>query len=122
MIGDNAVLLEVLGPGTPDRYGDTGDGASVWTGRASGYLKRERRTGQSGGDQVNARRDVFFILDTAGAPVLEAAGPDWSATKVKIEDRRQSPPRIRTFTVNTMEHRQGGAMSSNVRLELDQEK
>jgi hypothetical protein len=65
---------------------------------------------------------VFFLLDTEGAPVLEIAGPDWEATKVTIEDRRLAVFRVRTFTVNAMEHRQGGPRTSSVRLELNQER
>lgn len=117
----NAVLTKISGAGKPDRYGEPGEGSELWIGRASGYLKRERRTVTSGGQQVNVRRDIFTILASAGAPVLEVAGPDWEASKVEIEDHRASDPVVRTFTVTAMENRAAGTIADSVRLELDQE-
>lgn len=117
----NAVLTAIYAPGSPDEYGDTTDGSVLWAGRASGYLKRSRRSVVSGGRELQIRRDVFTILATAGAPVLTVAGPDWEATTVTIEDQRVSPPVTRRFTVVAMEDRAAGTIVDSVRLELDRE-
>lgn len=118
---DNAVLTEIRGPGTLDAYGDPADdGPVLWSGRAAGYLKRTRKSVLSGGAQVDVKTDVFWLLDSAGAPVLQTAGPDWEAATVVIEDRRvASSPVTRRYTVNAMEHRQAGTPVDNLRLELD---
>lgn len=117
----NAVLLTITGPGAPDEYGDTTTGSVVWQGRAPGYLKRQDRTIVSGGTQVDLKRDTFTILVSAGAPVLEVAGPDWEATTVVIDDLRGVSPVRRRFMVVAMEHRAAGTPVDSVRLELDTE-
>jgi hypothetical protein len=118
----NAVLTAISGPGAPDAYGDPGTPGSLWSGRARGYLKRVRKTVVSGGEQVEVRRDIFTILASAGAPVLEVAGPDWEATTVTIEDHRGTSPVTRSFAVVMMENRAAGTSLDSVRLELDTEK
>lgn len=130
MTATNAVLTKITGAGAPDRYGDPGAGQVLWSGRAAGYLKRVRRSvlsmrlsveGSGGGVQTDVRVDIFTILASASAPVVEVAGPDWEATTVEIEDQRTSPPVVRTFTVTAMENRAAGTIADSVRLELDQE-
>lgn len=118
----NAVLTQITSAGSPDAYGDPTAGTVLWTGRAPGYLKRQRGTRLgANGQQVDARADTFTILNTAGAAILEAAGADWEATTVTIEDQRTSPPVTRTFTVRAMENRAAGTIVDSVRLELDHE-
>lgn len=117
----NALLTAISSAGSPDEYGDPGAGAALWSGRAAGYLKRVSKTIVSGGREVSVRRDIFTILNRAGAPVLEEAGPDWEATTVTIEDLRQAAPVTRTFRVLAMENRAAGTDVDSVRLELDDE-
>lgn len=118
---ENAVLTKITAPGTVDRYGDpTTAGGALWTGRAAGYLKRIRRTVLSSGQQVAVKLDVFTILDSAGAPALQVAGPDWEASTVIIEDHRTATPAIKTFRVVQMEHRQAGLDVDSVRIELEE--
>lgn len=117
----NAVLVSITGPGSPDAYGDTITGTVVWSGRAAGYLKRVHKTIVSGGQEVDVRRDIFTILNTAGAAVLEVSGADWEATTVVIDDLRGPSPVRRRFTVVAMENRAAGTPLDSVRLELDTE-
>lgn len=118
----NAELVKITGPAGVDRYGDnTGTGATLWSGRAAGYLKRQRVTVVSGGVEVKVERDVFTLLHSAGVPVVEVAGPDHEATTVQIEDRRTPTVVVRTFTVVAMENRAVGSIADSVRLELDEE-
>lgn len=122
MTAANAELLKITGPAGVDRYGDnTGTGTTLWTGRAPGYLKRQRRTVVSGGIEVKVERDIFTLLHAAGVPASMVAGPDHEATTVQIEDRRTPTPATRTFTVVAMENRAGGSVADSVRLELDEE-
>lgn len=125
----NAYLTKITAAGAPDRYGDPAAGSDLWTGRAAGYLKRVHRTalspglqiaGTSTSQQTMVKVDVFTILNTAGAPILEAAGPDWEATTVTIEDRRTATPVTRTFRVTAMENRAAGTIVDSVRLELEE--
>ncbi len=117
----NAVLTEIATPGPLAPNGDPGDPVSVWTGRASGYLKRVRRSVLSGGAQVRVATDTFTILTSAGAPAAMVAGPDWEASTVVIEDRRASTPVVRRFTVAAMENRAAGTSVDSIRLELEGE-
>lgn len=117
----NATLTKITAPGEADRKGKPTPGDVLWEGRAGGYLKRNRRTQISGGVEVAIRSDVFTILTAAGAPMLAAAGPDWEATTVTIEDRRiPRAPVTRTFRVDEMEHRAAGTSVDSVRLELEE--
>lgn len=125
----NAVLTKITGPGVPDRSGDPGAGTVLWTGRAAGYLKRIHRTalgpglqvaGSASSQQVRVKVDVFTILNTTGAPILEAAGADWEATTVTIEDCRTRTPVTRVFRVVAMENRAAGLIVDSVRLELEE--
>lgn len=121
---DNAVLTEIRGPGALDRNGDPGVGPVLWTGRGSGYLKREKRSVLSNGANVRKIVDVFTILDMeGGAHVLAtvgAVGSDWEAAIVTIDDVRvPDAPVTRTFTVNGLEHRAAGTIVDSVRLELE---
>jgi hypothetical protein len=116
-----AVLLEIAGPGALDDSGDPGAPVPVWTGRAAGYLKRERRSVVRDGNQVDVRQDIFLILRAAGAPVLESAGPDWTASTLVIEDRRTPTAVTRRFTVTAMENRAAGTAVDSIRVELDTE-
>lgn len=122
MVTTNAALVEIRGAGEIDRSGDTTpDGPVLWAGTAAGYLKRKRRTVISGGQQVRDDIDVFTILDTAGAPVLEAAGPDWEAATIVVDDQRTGTTIRKRFTVDAMEHRAAGTIADSVRCELSGE-
>lgn len=116
----NADLLQISGPGAPDRNGDPGSGAVLWSGEAPGHLARVNSTEIVAGAQTPVRLDVFHIPVSAGAPVLEAAGPDWTATTVTLRDRRTpTSPVTLTFRVDRMEHRAQGTILDHVRLELE---
>jgi hypothetical protein len=120
---ENAALLAINLPGTPDSYGDVATaGASAWQGRASGYLKRIRRRVVSGGEVTVVNLDVFWTRDAAGSAIAEAAGDQADATTVLIEDRRTAIPVTRRFRVVGMEHRAAGTAVDNLRLELDDER
>lgn len=118
---DNAVLVEISTPGPLDAFGDPGTPVVAWTGRAGGYLKRVRRNVLSGGATVRLTTDTFTILDSAAAPVIEEAGPDWTASTVVIDDMRTSTPVRRRFTVNALEHRAAGTIVDSLRIELEGE-
>lgn len=114
----NATMIAITGAGEPDRNGDPGAGASLWSGEAPGFLARVRHEELSAGQQVPVRVDTFTLLgDTA--PVVEAAGPDWEATRVTIVDHRTATPVTLTFTVVGMESTAHGLLDS-VELTLDE--
>lgn len=117
----NAVLTQIATPGPTGNSGDPGAPVPVWAGRAPGYLKRTRKTVLSGGVSVKVATDVFTILGSAGAPIIEVAGPDWEASSVVIEDQRTATPVSRRFTVNAMENRAAGTIVDSLRLELEGE-
>lgn len=115
----NAVLTQIASPGAPDAWGDPGTPVVQWTGRAGGFLKRERKTVLSAGANVRVVTDVFWLLDRTAAPVIEEAGADWAASTVVIEDQRTPIPVTRRFRVNAAEHRAAGTIVDNLRLELE---
>lgn len=116
----NATLTAINGPGAPDAYGDTTDGSELWTGEARGYLTRIARTVVSSGEQLFIKQDIFALPRTESAPILEAAGPDWTATSITIEDRRDPAGAVtRTFRVKAMEDRAAGTILDHIRLELE---
>lgn len=117
----NATLVEIARPGPLSPNGDDGEPVTVWSGRAKGYLKRVRRSVISGGVNVAVKRDLFTLLQSAGAPVVEQAGADWEAYTVVIEDERTSLTERRRFTVRGMENRAAGTIVDSIRLELDAE-
>jgi hypothetical protein len=118
----NAVLTQIATPGPLSDNGDPGTPVQVWSGRAAGYLKRTRKSVLSNGAQVRVVLDVFWILDSELAPVIEVAGADWEASSVVIEDQRTATPVQRRFTVSSMEHRAAGTEVDSVRMELEGEK
>jgi hypothetical protein len=116
----NADLTAIHGPGVPDGNGDPAPGPLLWSGTARGYLTRTDRTVLSDGQQTRLKVDVFQLPAIAGAPILEAAGPDWTATTVTILDRRaQATPVELTFRVAAMENRVTGTILDQVRLEFE---
>lgn len=129
----NAVLTEIKGPGTLTPNGDpASNGTVLWSGRANGYLKRQKKSAISGhgqaqgsalatGQHVTVNIDVFTILRSAGSPPLAIAGADWEACTVVIEDRRTSPAVTKRFRVNAAENRAAGTIADSVRLELEAE-
>lgn len=116
----NATLTAIATPGSPDRNGDPTTGTPIWTGAAPGYLTRIDRTILNDGQQTTVKLDVFALPRTVGAAILEVAGPDWTATTVTIEDRR-NPDAIASFTfrVRAMEQRAAGTALDHIRLELE---
>lgn len=122
----NAVLTGISTPGALDSHGRPTSSSTVWTGEATGYLKRIHRAvpmhrGSQSGVPTGAeivKTDVFWILGGAGAPPAEVAGADWEGSTVTIIDQRTSPPVTRTFRVVGMENRAIGSPVDNVRLEL----
>ena len=132
----NATLTAITGAGAPDRTGDPAAGPVLWSGEARGYLTRERHTvitgGQratggapgvaafsSGGEQMMVNLDVFQLPRTVDAPILEVAGPDWTATTVTIVDHRDPGGGVTlTARVYAMELRAAGTLLDHIRLEL----
>jgi hypothetical protein len=98
--------------------GDPGAGAVLWSGEARGFLARERHETVSGGQQLPVRMDSF-VLFARSAPLLEAAGPDWEATRVTIRDERSSPTVNVVFSVTGIELDANGLLDS-VLLTLDE--
>jgi hypothetical protein len=117
----NAALVEIARPGPLATNGDPGTPVVVWTGVAKGYLKRTRRMVVSGGENVPVKRDVFTLLNRAGAPVVEKAGGDWEAHTVVLEDLKFSPAVKLRFVVRGMENRAAGTPVDSIRLELEGE-
>jgi hypothetical protein len=117
----NATLVEISKPGPLATNGDPGLPVVVWTGVAKGYLKRTRRMVISGGVNVPVKRDVFTLLNRAGAPVVERAGGDWEAYTVIIDDTRTPESKRRRYVVRGMENRAAGTPVDSIRLELDVE-
>lgn len=117
----NATLEEIAKPGPLQGNGDPGEPVSVWKGHARGYLKRIRRMAISGGVNVQVKRDVFVILNSAGAPAIEHAGTDWEAHTVVIADQRTGQVKRRRYAVRGMENRAIGSPVDSIRLELDPE-
>lgn len=117
----NARLTKITEPGTVDRNGDPGPGTDLWTGSAPCWLERERHDELSGGTQVPVHRDSLVVLDADAPPAMLAAGPDWDAVTVTVQDLRVpgSPVTI-TWTVKAAEHTAFGLVDS-VRLELEGE-
>jgi hypothetical protein len=122
MVGANAVLTMIQGPGTIDAYGDTAtDGAALWEGRAAGYLKRQQASRRDvNGNQTDNKADRFILLNSTGAAIVEQAGPDWTSTVVTIEDRRTLATVTKTFRVLEMENRAAGLAVDSVALTLQE--
>lgn len=116
----NATLTAIETPGSPDAYGEPGEPDEVWTGTAEGFLEILDHEELNGGQQVSVQRTTFRLLDAEGAPVIEEAGPDWSGSTVRIEDRRLTATVTRRYSVVGMEHEANGLLDS-VLLTLDTE-
>lgn len=123
----NAILLEIRAPGALDIHGrQAGDGPVAWTGRAACYLKRIRKlaasneavTGGIPAVQTVKKTDVLWLLNNAGVPLVEQAGPDWEGSTITVLDQRTTTPVTRVFKVLAMENRAAGTIVDNVRLEL----
>lgn len=119
LVADNATLLKVENASGRDREGEPAY-AQVWEGEATCYLKRRRRSVLTGGEQVNDRRDILFILDQESAPI-PVAGADWEASRVTVTDRRTTSPVTKTFNVTMAEHLASGTTVDYTRMELDSE-
>lgn len=118
----NARLIEIRQPPAVDVNGDQATlGDLLWAGVAAGYLKRERRTVTVDGASTNLSRDVFWITDLEGVPVVETPGARWAGSQILVDDLRTATPVRRRFTVKHMEHRAAGLAVDNLRLELDAE-
>jgi hypothetical protein len=119
----NAVLTSIIGPGTTlEPNGDPSEGEEIWTGRAGGYIKREKRSRKVGDQYERGHIDVFTILTAAGAPnATVLAGADWEACSVVIEDQRTVPSVTRQFRVTAAENRAAGTIADSLRIELEAE-
>lgn len=125
----NARLIEIRRAPSVDLNGDQDElGDLLWAGQAFGYLKRENRTvlvdrltNSFGRASTEVQRDVLWITDLEGVPVVETAGARWKGSQVTVDDLRASTPVRRRFTVKHMEHRAAGLDVDNLRLELDAE-
>ena len=125
----NALLTEIRAAPSVDVNGDQDElGDLLWAGAANGYLKRERRTvlvdritGDIGRASTEVQRDILWITDLEGVPVIESPGARWKGSQITVDDLRTSTPVRRRFTVKHMEHRAAGLDVDNLRLELDAE-
>ncbi len=117
----NAFLRSVHPPGPVSVRGQAAVGDPAWTGRAPGYLKRDRRTASTKGQQVDVRLDVLVIRRVAAVRVLPVAGSAWEGYTVVIEDRRTGTPLLRRFRVAAMENRAAGSIADSFRIELADE-
>jgi hypothetical protein len=117
----NATLTAIAAPGPLGPSGDPGTPVTVWQGRAKGYLKRIRRQVVSGGQSVDLKRDIFTLLNSEGAPVIEQAGADWEGSTVVIADERTPTLQERRYVVRGMENRAAGTPADSIRLELAEE-
>lgn len=118
----NATLTMIQAAGTIDAYGDTADdGPVLWEGAARGYLKRSRSDRRDiGGQQIDVNTDMFILLNSAGAGVVEQAGPDWSSSVVTIIDQRTAPAATKSYRVVAMENRAAGLPVDSVALKLQE--
>lgn len=117
--GTNAVLTTVSSPAAPDAYGDpSGADTPVWTGRASGYLKRVRATRPHAGQRIDDTIDLFYLLDADGATIAALTGvtEGWRAT---IEDQRAPTTITTTFRISKAEHRAANTVVDSQRWELE---
>ena len=125
----NAKLIEIRSAPPVDMNGDIdGIGNLLWAGQAYGYLKRERRTvlvdritGDIGRASTDVVRDLLWVTDLEGVPVVETPGARWAGSQILVDDLRTATPVRRRFTVKHMEHRAAGLAVDNLRLELDAE-
>lgn len=125
----NARLIEIRSAPPVDMNGDIdGIGNLLWAGQAYGYLKRERRTvlvdritGDIGRASTDVVRDLLWVTDLEGVPVVETPGARWAGSQILVDDLRTATPVRRRFTVKHMEHRAAGLAVDNLRLELDAE-
>lgn len=120
----NAVLTTIRAANaTVDSYGvpTVSTSTVLWSGEAAGYLKRVQQPRQSGGAARDEGSDTFTILDSALAPAVAVAGPEWAASHVTIRDCRVSPAVTKTFRVLSAEHRSAGLTVDSVKLSLDRE-
>lgn len=118
----NAVLVGIAQPSPVDAYGDpAGTGDLLWAGTAAGYLKQSSGTVVSGGQQVTVAKNVLWIRDLAGVPVIETPGARWAGSTITVDDMRTGTPVRRRFTVRHMTHAAAGTSVDNLRLELSDE-
>ena len=121
----NCVLLDVRLPGVPDDYGKVAAaGVVAWTGRLSGYLKRENRRTMTGtlttGQQMTVvDRDILYVQGAPYALASATAGDQQSASTVLVDDRRKNPSVQRRMRVVAVEDRAAGLPVDSVRVELD---
>lgn len=116
----NATLLDMTGAGSPDRSGDvTNEGAAVWSGRARGYLRRERRRAVTGGGMTLIEGDTLFVPTPARALLAAVPGDQSTGTTVLVEDHRGPTAVTRRFRVVGVQHSAAGTPVDSLRLELD---
>lgn len=120
---ENAVLVEIRGPGKSDRFGKPdGTGNPLWVGNAPGYIKRAKKHSKSGETDKLAKTDVFYIRDLQGVPVIEEPGASWEASTVTIDDLRKGSVVRRRFTVRETNHSATGLLDvDSLRLDLSTE-
>ena len=109
----NATLTRIETPGPLQGNGDPGSLVSAWTGSAQGFLQRQDEDILSGTAEVTVPRTTFRLFDRAGAPVaLLRSGADWTAATVVIQDHRLTPPMVRRWSVEAIEHEQDNTLDS----------
>ncbi len=118
-LGENAVLLDVRGAGTPNDYGDTSSPAAPsWSGSVPCFLRRRRRLQHEGGLATLIEQDELIVRLIAGAPPVKP-GDRGAASSVLVEDRRVLPAVTRRFRVAGATVRSGGGtIADSVLMEL----
>lgn len=109
----NATLTKIETPGTLTANGDPGTPVTAWTGAARGFLERTTSSELSEGIEVIVQTDTFLLLDSTGAGIdTLAAGPDWTASTVVIDDERLAGTVTRRFTVVGHDHEAHGLLDA----------
>lgn len=115
----NALLLKITAPGTLDAYmKPADDGATLWSGRATAYLRREREyTGGGSGVTQFTTIDVLYVATNQGVPVTIEAGDSSKGHRIEVFDQRSNT--VRNFRVSGVEHRSAGTVADSLKLKLE---
>lgn len=115
----NAALVKIE---RPDGLAPNGDPtyADLWAGEAPALLERREAVAvvqAADGDSTTlqlagvADDDTLTVLDGV-APVIERAGPDWTASRITVDDQRTNPSKLRTFQVTKADRDMHGLLDS----------
>lgn len=120
---DNAVLLAIYEPGTPDDHGDITDpGTEAWSGTTQGYLQRVRYEQDDAGASTRTEEITLTLRNPSGLP-FAAIEPGEAARgyTVLVEDGRVTPATERRYLVKSVDYRAVGCIADSMRLNLSEE-